>query len=408
MISTVVLVLELVFLGLTDMSNRNVKRQRLISDTTNRGDDGSGTNEEDAQETVDKFNKLVILMRPQVLRVAQESRLLDKSAAMLISGAAGLPMRGVVWVDCNMETEWFDKNDEKKLMAVAWNDVIGGDNKTIKGVEQLVHTDLGQNCPDGIVDAHRIKNIERVLKTFRKSQLSMQLFSLSPSTEAVLSGIVIDLLDTFESELSGFTDTEQMMFETRSSVFEHDDRVRRMSRIFRRLPLTRNEFCRVAGTVLRYNISLQEGVALSTRRLNQIQFDMRNAVNNWTQFVERNITKIVHELKVFWADDLSFYIFNWSTHRLKILDSEQYNLVPAKHGASVEEEIMHQEINGTRVCEVDDDVSTQAQHAADEAAINNDLAGPRGIRPEVSGGTGGSRSRYSVNGNADKTGRWDW
>ena len=380
------------------------------------------------QERMDEFNRQVTLLRPTIHRISQESRLLDKSAAMLIAGAAGLPMRGVVWIDCNMETEWFDKNDEKKLMAVAWNDVIGSDNTTIQGSLSLVRTDLGRNCPDDFVDKQRLKNIERVLKTFRKSQLSMQLFSLSPSTEAALSGIVMELLDRFESDFSVLEDTPEVMVDNRSSVFEHDDRTRRMCRMLRRLPFTRNEFCRVAGVVLRYNISLQDGVALSTRRLNQIQFDMRNAINNWTQFVERNMACILKELTEFWEDPHSFYIFDWSTHRLKILDSDQYDLVTTNHGGSVEEEVMQQEINGKRVCLVDEDVEEEANNASVVAAAgrsggfgigsadNPGGGGARGnsgmgIIPEVTVGgvhVGGGGSVYSTPFESGRNTKWGW
>ena len=353
------------------MSNRMVKRQKHEEefdtpdpDVTWRGthtDPVHSKKERDAQEKMDEFNKAVITSRDKILRVSQEARLLDKSAAMLIAGAAGLPMRGVVWVDCNMETEWFDKNDEKKLMSVAWNDVIGEGNKTINGHLALVQKDLGAECPDDLLNPVRIKNIQRVLKSFRKSQLTMQLYSLSPSTEAVLSGIVLDLLCQFEYAFSVFQDTEELLDENRSSVCEHDDRIRRMARMFRRLPFTRNEFCRVAGYILRYNISLQEGVALSTRRLNQVQHDMRNAIGTWTQFVEQNLDKIVKEFTMFWHNPLQFYVFDWTTHRLKILDSEQYNSEVLPCTDSVTEEVMNQEVNGHRTCTVS---TTAAEHTA--------------------------------------------
>lgn len=342
------------------MSNRRVKTKYMVEETEvfrgGSGDTAVPDNEPKKwieateEQTLERFNRDVVELRPIVQRVSQEARLLDKSAAMLIAGSAGLPMRGVVWVDCNMETEWFDKNDEKKLMAVAWNDVIGEGNRTIKGHLELVQNDLGTDCPDDILNPVRIKNIQKVLKSFRKSQLSMQLYSLSPSTEAVLSGLVIDMLDHFEGTFSGLEDTEELKQEVRSSVFEHDDRTRRMSRMLRRLPFTRNEFCRVAGVVLRYNISLQDGTALSTRRLNQIQLDMRRAVDVWTQFLERNLARVVYELTEFWVEHNHFYVFDWSTHRLKILDSEQYNSHVLPQTASAEEEVMNQEISGYRVC----------------------------------------------------------
>jgi hypothetical protein len=217
------------------------------------------------QQYVDIFNSQVTLLRPIIQRISQEARLADKDAAFLTAGAAGLEtIKGVVWVDCNMEAEWFDKNDEKKLMSVAWNDVIGDNNATIKGHLAMLQGDVNVNGvkPFGGVDKVRLDHIEQVLKSFRKKQLSMKIFSLSPSTEAAMSGIVIDLLNDYEQDFSEFTDTAELRNKGRSSVFEHDDRTRRISRMFRRLPLTRNEFCRVAGVVLRYNLSLQDGKTL--------------------------------------------------------------------------------------------------------------------------------------------------
>ena len=40
------------------------------------------------------------------------------------------------------------------------------------------------------------------------------------------------------------------------------------------LPVSCNEFRRVSAHTLRYILALQDGVALSTRRINQIQTDM--------------------------------------------------------------------------------------------------------------------------------------
>jgi hypothetical protein len=350
-----------------DMSNRRVvvKRQMVDAVVTWRGGDDDPKKgkiehiervEMSDQEKIDLFNRQVVESRIQIQRVHQQSRLLDKDAAVLIAGSAGLQLR-VVWVDCNMEADWFDKNDGKKLMSVAWDEVIGESNKTIRGHASMLHNDLGTDYPEDVLNPTRIKNIKRVLKSFRQSQLTMQLFSLSPSTEAAMSGVVIDTLDRFESAFSRLDDTAEMRTEIRSSVFEHDDRTRRMSRMFRRLPFTRNEFCRVVGIILRYNISMQDGIALSTRRLNQVQFDMRKAVESWMQFMDRNLDRIIKELTEFWTDYLHFYVFDWSTHRMKIIDSDQYNYQDAPQNASVVEEVMSQEINGERICKLATDTT---------------------------------------------------
>ena len=302
-------------------------------------------------ELMDEFNRQVIYYKAHYQELAQESRMLDKSAAMLIAGAACVSVRGNVWVDCNMESEWFDSSDEKNLMRFAWSDVIGKDTAT--SAENFAR--LSGNSLSQLADDHdpRLTYITRVLKSFRKTQLTMQLYSLSPGTEAALSTLVIDAMNQFPS-LSAFGDSDALRYKIRSTVSEHDDKIRRMARILRRIPFTRNEFCRVAGNTLRYNISLQEGVAISTRRLNQIQVDMRHAVGVWLQFLNENIDRILYEVMHCWNNDESFYVFDWTTHRLKILDSEQYGIDVPSFNLTVEEEVMFQQSCGDRTCKWED------------------------------------------------------
>jgi hypothetical protein len=298
-------------------------------------------------ELMQEFNRQVIIFTPVFEQLSQESRMLDKGAAMLIAGAACLSVRGNVWVDCNMESEWFDSSDEKNLMKFAWTDVIGKD--TASSADSFLR--MSGTQPSKLADDHdwRLAYITKVLKSFRKTQLTMQLYSLSPGTEAALSALVIDAMEQCP-QFSVFDDTEESRFSTRSTISEHDDRVRRMTRILRRLPFTRNEFCRVAGNTLRYNISLQEGCAISTRRLNQIQVDMRNAVGVWLQFLNGNIDRIMYEVQHCWDNPESFYVFDWTTHRLKILDSQQYSIDTPSYSGTVEEEVMYQQVCGPRTC----------------------------------------------------------
>jgi hypothetical protein len=310
-----------------------------------------------ATECMAEFNRQVVLLRPMYQQISQEARMLDKSAAMLIAGAACLSVRGNVWVDCNMESEWFDSSDEKNLMKFAWNDVIGKDNTATQDSLDRMSAG-GRSELAGSADP-RLAHITTVLRSFRKAQLTMQLYSLSPGAEAALSGLVIDALEIFP-QLAVFGDAAESKVYPRSTVSEHDDRVRRMARVLRRIPSTRNEFCRVAGNTLRYNISLQEGCAISTRRLNQIQSDMRTAIGVWVQFLENNMDRIVHDLKLVWDDTENFYVFDWTTHRLKILDSEQYSIVAPAFGGSIEEEVMYQETCGTRICQFPENTNEEA------------------------------------------------
>jgi hypothetical protein len=122
-------------------------------------------------------------------------------------------------------------------------------------------------------------------------------------------------------------------------------------------------------------------VGLSTRRINQIQLDMRRGLNIWTDFVEHNMGKIVKELRAFWSDQHSLYVFDWTTHRQKILDSEQH-MGLATHGASVEEEIMYQEVAGARICTVDPDFLTEAKtrQLINQASLDEG-SGTGGVQP---------------------------
>ncbi|KAJ1466875.1 hypothetical protein T484DRAFT_1860437 [Baffinella frigidus] len=304
------------------------------------------------KELMDEFNLQVIAQRPRFRSVAQESRMLDKGAASLIAGSAGLVPDGNVWVNCNMETMWFDKIDERELMKVAWNDVIGKGNEFLQSnVPHFASGDWGVKTAGD----PRLVHITNVLKCFRQAQLTMQLYSLSPAVEAVLTGIVLEMMDEFQ-EFSVFMDTSELTYANRSSVYEHDDTTRRLARVLRRLPVCRNEFCRVAGMTMRYNMALQEGAAQTTRRLNQIQADMRSATGRWLQFVGTNMNKILGEVHHCWATPVNFYVFDWTTHRMKLLDSEQYLVEKPPYHSSIEEEVMYQEVYGPRVCRWPEDV----------------------------------------------------
>jgi hypothetical protein len=337
-------------------------------------------------ELMAEFNKQVIEYKPMFERLAQESRMLDKSAAMLIAGAGCLSIRGNVWVDCNMESEWFDSSDEKNLMKFAWSDVIGKDTATFQDTFQRLSGEGQSKLADD--QDWRLAYITKVLKSFRKTQLTMQLYSLSPGTEAVLSALVLDAIEEFP-QLSVFGDTHESMERTRTIVSEHDDRVRRLSRILRRTPFTRNEFCRVAGNNLRYQISLQEGVAISTRRLNQIQLDMRNADGIWKQFLYNNIQRILDEVRHCWDNPESFYVFDWTTHRMKILDSEQYSIDAPSYNGTVEEEVMYQQSCGSRTCKYplnpldDADMSASVEQTSAYGKIPRTRTPRQGASPYV-------------------------
>ena len=307
--------------------------QQQYTQVNNTNDEGRTRGETSSPKTPEKLvvnnfrsatrGEVADHIKHDVLTAVQNARLLDKSAATLIAGAAGVNMRGVVWVDCNMETEWFDKFDERKLMSIAWDGVIQKDNMLMDEMESRV-VGTNPNGPTNSGQQVRLKHITSILQEFRKQQLKMQLHSLSPTSEAAMSGVVLDTIAEF-TQLTQLKDPKTITYSDRSSIDDADDRVRRLVRMFRRLPFTRNEFCRVSAHTLRYNLALQDGVALSTRRINQIQTDMLRTRISWFRFLDDNFSAVMKELRNFWDARNNQYVFDWTSHRMKMLDSQQYD-----------------------------------------------------------------------------------
>ena len=66
-------------------------------------------------------------------------------------------------------------------------------------------------------------------------------------------------------------------------------------------------------------------MALSTRRINQIQTDMLRTKIAWFRFLDENFSEVFKELKTFWETRNSHYVFDWTSCRMKMLDSQQYD-----------------------------------------------------------------------------------
>jgi hypothetical protein len=270
------------------------------------------------------------LRQQRVALTFQQARGMDTKAAELVAGSAGLKPRGVIWVDCNMESEWFNKEDETKLMQLAWQ-TVEDQNKKAVDMENIV-----QNAPGTSLEVRqeyhaRLKLTSNILKQYRMEQRRMKVFSLSPQVQAAMSGIVIDTIAQF-SQLSDLEEPDRMRFKDRAISDENDDRTRRLCRVFRRLPSTRNEFCRHTGIILLYTMALQEGSAMTTARLNKVLLNKNRSDLMWTNFVEQNIDEIMEDLEFVWNgsslekdEDLSaeIYTFDWYTHMMRNLDASQ-------------------------------------------------------------------------------------
>lgn len=252
--------------------------------------------------------------------LSQHARMLDQECANMIAGSANIQPK-VVWVTCEGSGDWFDKADERRLMEVAWDRV----DKDTQSMNQYVEL-LGGARQGSTTNSYsqRVSQITDLLKEFRRFQNAMRVQSISPGAVESMTGIVMDLLDSYR-ELSMMNDPKVTQANPgRDSFIEHDDKIRRMVRILRRLPITRNHFCRTAGCILRYGLCLQEGSACTTRRLNQIQSDMIRSKSAWSQFMSSNAKQIISDIKQVYDIDRSIYVYDWTYYKLRELDNDQH------------------------------------------------------------------------------------
>jgi len=245
--------------------------------------------------------------------------MLDLAAATMICGSACVEPK-VVWVTCEGSGDWFDKSDERRLMEVAWERV----DKDTQSMDQYVEI-LGGAREGSTTNSNsqRAFQITTLLKEFRRYQNAMRVQSISSGGVESMTGIVMDMIESYR-EFRNMNDPKVTQANPgRDPFVEHDDRIRRLVRILRRLPITRNHFCRTAGCILRYSLCLQEGSACTTRRLNQIQSEMMRSKSAWSRFMESNYTQIVSDVQQVFDTEHSIYVYDWTYFALRALDDEQ-------------------------------------------------------------------------------------
>lgn len=255
----------------------------------------------------------------------QQTRIEDKIAAKLIAGAAGVG-EAIVWVVCEGGGAWFDKSDERRLMAFAWDGVIEKENQMMDSVIDRLSVNESVKRPSN--QGSRLKLITDTLKEFRQTQLRMRVSSFSPSAEESMIGLVMIMCDDYE--MFDSVPAVQRKTHDLSETTQHDDKIRRLSRMFRRMPITRNQFCRTAGCMLRYTLCLQEGSAVTTRRLNQIQSDMARSKQAFLRYCMAHADEIEQTIHKSYNKETDLFVFDWLTYELQKIDSEQFVEVPEK------------------------------------------------------------------------------
>jgi hypothetical protein len=254
----------------------------------------------------------------------QHARMADRKAASIISGAACVDPK-MVWVTLEGGGDWFDKKDETRLMAVAW-DTLEKDENLGESVMQRTGDSSGRAADR---DANRLEHITAVLKQYRRQQLSMHVQSISPAAEECMAGLVMDLM-VYYTRFNDMKDPKiTQKNQERNPLIEHEDKIRRIARILRRLPVARNQFCRTAGCILAYKLCLQEGSACTTRRLNQVQLDMFRSKASWVRFMNDNFEEIFSDVNSVFDVEDSIYIYDWTTVEMCKLDTDQFGVIAA-------------------------------------------------------------------------------
>lgn len=256
--------------------------------------------------------------------LAQHARMLDKQASNAVAGSACVAP-ATVWVTLEGGGDWFDKKDENRLMAVAWDTLEKDNNINTSMLERTGDSDTGRSAS---AEKVRLAYISSILKQYRRQQLSMRVQSLSASADECMSGLVMDMIHDY-NEFRDMQDPKiTQRNPTRDPLIEHDDKIRRLVRILRRLPVCRNNFCRTAGCILRYNLCLMEGSACTTKRLQQIQREMMFSQRAWSRFMVANFDEIYSDVRKVYNVEDSIYVYDWAIVEMRRLDSDQFNLLP--------------------------------------------------------------------------------
>lgn len=248
------------------------------------------------------------------------ARMLDHSAAVLIAGHAGMPNINAVWVDCNPQRSWLDKNDERKLMNMAYEHV----NKNAEWLERF--TSVGGNPGN---QPFALENTDMARAFVQTMQLYhakfKQVVCLSPATEAAMQEIVMTILDNV------VVITTQI---TQNTHAEDDgDDCKHLCMLLRRLPLTRGQFCKVVGRVLGYRNALQQGTAITARRLYQLEVEMRRSIMLWETWLQTNLRGVAALVKKhdrgkideITGGKIDHFNYDWvypALHRLNLIQQE--------------------------------------------------------------------------------------
>jgi hypothetical protein len=240
------------------------------------------------------------------------AKLMDHSAAILISGHAGMPNVNAVWVDCNPQRAWLDKNDERKLMNMAYEHM----NKSQEWIERFQSvTSEAANQPFANANDAAASQFVGIMKKYRSKFVNNQVVCLSPSAVAAMQEIVMSMLENVPQIVSAMESVHTQNPDTRDIGNE-------LCIILRRLQITRAHFCRVVGRVLGYNHALQQGTAITARRMYQLEVEMRRAIIAWDAWLQNNLVKVVSAVKKN-AEGMNQFNFDWVHNAIDRLYIEQ-------------------------------------------------------------------------------------
>lgn len=246
-----------------------------------------------------------------------DAQLLDHRAAVLIAGHAGMANINAVWVDCNPQRAWLDKNDERKLMNMAYEHA----NKNQEWLERFQSmSSEATNQPFSDENSGAASLFVSTMKNYHAKFLESTVICLSPSTEAAMQEIVMSITEDMPEIVSQIEAIDQ-----RENLNIESDMCKELSIILRRIQFTRGHFCKVVGRVLGYRHALQQGTAITARRLHQLEVEMRRGIIAWDNWLKLNIDKVVREIKDKIVT-ISMYNYDWVSDALSVLYLEQKEL----------------------------------------------------------------------------------
>ena len=268
-------------------------------------------------------NKIRAAGHPHV----HDAKLLDHGAAILIAGHGGMPNVNAVWVECNPQRTWLDKNDERKLMNMAYEHM----NKNQEWMERFgsVSSDAA-NQPFAIDNTEAAKHFVKIMKTYHSKFVSNTVVCLSPSTEAAMQEIAMSLMEDVPEIVSSMERNPDLIKrvvgvdDDEEGIHERDI-CKELCIMLRRIQMTRAQFCKVVGRVLGYRHALQQGTAITARRLYQLEVEMRRGILHWESWLQLNSTKVASEV-IKYGMYLNRFNFDWVGNALQLLYMDQSEL----------------------------------------------------------------------------------